>query len=203
MKKAEYTPRNMGHFGLAVPNYTHFTSPIRRYPDLLTHRILREKLTGSLDSHRRDVLTQRLPDLGELSTQREIVAQQAEWDSIKIKQARFLGEHLGETFLGTIVSVRRMGFFVRLDDILADGLIHVRSLSDDYYLYDEMTATLTGERTGSTFRLGDQVEVKVTSADWKQKRIDFILADDPSKQVRAHGRNKREAPARKGRKRHR
>ena len=203
MKKAEYTPRNTGHFGLAIPHYTHFTSPIRRYPDLLTHRILREKLNGSMDSHRRNVLTQRLPDLGELSTQREIVAQQAEWDSIKIKQARFLGEHLGETFSGTIVSVRGMGFFVRLDDILADGLIHVRSLSDDYYLYDEMAATLTGERTGNKFRLGDRVEVEVASADWKQKRIDFILADDPANQVSSPRRNKREAAARKGRKRHR
>jgi ribonuclease R len=203
MKKAEYTPKNIGHFGLAMPDYTHFTSPIRRYPDLLTHRILREKLTGKLDKDRRDVLTQRLPDLGELSTRREIVAKQAEWDSIKIKQARYLGQHLGETFSGTIVSVRGMGFFVRLDDILADGLIHVRSLHDDYYVYDEMAATLTGERSGRTFRLGDRVEVEVASADWKQKRIDFILADEPPHQVETHGRGRREIPARKGRRRHR
>ena len=97
MKKAEYTPRNIGHFGLAMPDYTHFTSPIRRYPDLVTHRILREHLTGRLDKERSEVLSERLPHLGELATRREIIAQKAEWDSIKIKQARYLGERLGET----------------------------------------------------------------------------------------------------------
>ena len=200
MKKAVYTPKNIGHFGLAMPDYTHFTSPIRRYPDLLTHRILREKLTNKLDKHRRDVLAERLPGLGELSSQREIVAQKAEWDSIKIKQARYLAEHLGETFPGTIVSVRGMGFFVRLDEILADGLIHVRSLTDDYYLFDEMAASLTGERTGRTFSLGDRVDVEVARADWIQKKIDFLLAEESSNSA---GRGNRESPVKRGKRRQR
>ena len=178
MKKAEYTPKNIGHFGLAMADYTHFTSPIRRYPDLVTHRILREHLTQGLSQDRRDVLTERLPSVGELSTEREVVAQEAEWDSIKIKQARYLSERLGEVFSGTIVNVRGMGFFVRIDDVLADGLIHVRSLNDDYYIYDEANASLVGERSGRAFRLGDLVDVEIAKADWKQKQIDLVLEED-------------------------
>jgi len=178
MKKAVYTPKNIGHFGLAMEDYTHFTSPIRRYPDLLTHRILREHIAGKMPTERRDVLKERLPGFGEHASLREVIAQKAEWDSIKIKQARYLGQHLGEAFTGTIVGVRGMGFFVRIDDVLADGLIHVRSLNDDYYIFDEMTATLTGERGGRVFRLGDRVDVEVARTDWKQKRIDLVLAEE-------------------------
>ena len=192
MKKAEYTPRNIGHFGLAMPDYTHFTSPIRRYPDLVTHRILREHLTGRLDRERSEVLGERLPHLGELATRRERIAQKAEWDSIKIKQARYLGERLGDTFAGTIVSVRSMGVFVRIDNVLADGLIHVRTLGDDYYQYNEIDASLTGERTGRTFRLGDRVNVDIARADWKQKQIDLVLSEDsPVDAVRGIKRKRR------------
>lgn len=212
MKKAEYTPRNIGHFGLAMPDYTHFTSPIRRYPDLVTHRILREQLAGKVNADRSDALAERLPPIGDLATRREIVAQEAEWDSIKIKQARYLAAHIGETFAGTIVNVRSMGFFVRLDDVLADGLIHVRTLGDDYYQYEERRAELVGERTGRAFRLGDRVEVDIARADWKQKQIDLVLSeDDPPEQARRpgrdrgrRGRNGREAgrkPGRRGRRR--
>jgi ribonuclease R len=182
MKKAEYTPRNIGHFGLAMSDYTHFTSPIRRYPDLVTHRILREHLSGPPSDNRQDILAERLPHIGEQASAREIVAQKAEWDSIKIKQARYLAERLGETFSGTIVGVRAMGFFVRIDDVLADGLIHVRTLHDDYYQYSEADATLTGERTGRTFRLGDRVDVEIARADWKQKQIDLLLDEEAQPQ---------------------
>ena len=178
MKKAVYTPKNIGHFGLAMEDYTHFTSPIRRYPDLLTHRILREQIAGNMSSERRDVLKERLPGFGEHASLREVVAQKAEWDSIKIKQTRYLGEHLGEAYSGTIVGVRAMGFFVRIDDVLADGLIHVRSLNDDFYIYDEMSATLKGERGGRVFRLGDRVDVEVARTDWKQKQIDLVFMED-------------------------
>jgi ribonuclease R len=178
MKKAVYTPKNDGHFGLALTDYTHFTSPIRRYPDLLTHRILREHLQGGLSETRSDILRERLPNLGELASRREVIAQEAEWDSIKIKQARYLAERIGESFEGTIVGVRAMGFFVRIDKVFADGLIHVRTLSDDYYVFDDLNATLTGERTGRAFRLGDRVSVVVTRADWKQKQIDLALNED-------------------------
>ena len=123
-------------------------------------------------------MTERLPSVGELSTEREVVAQEAEWDSIKIKQARYLSERLGEVFSGTIVNVRGMGFFVRIDDVLADGLIHVRSLNDDYYIYDEANASLVGERSGRAFRLGDRVDVEIAKADWKQKQIDLVLEED-------------------------
>ena len=199
MKKAEYTPRNIGHFGLAMSDYTHFTSPIRRYPDLITHRILREHLNGTLDHDRREVLAERLPHIGEQSSSREVVAQRAEWDSIKIKQARYLADRLGEAFSGTIVGVRSMGFFVRIDNILADGLIHIRTLHDDFYQFNEPNATLTGERTGRTFRLGDRVSIEVVRADWKQKQIDLVLSEEPNTRII----NKKQKPNRRGRRGHR
>lgn len=189
MKKAVYTPNNIGHFGLAMPDYTHFTSPIRRYPDLITHRILREHLTGAIDQDRKNQLYERLPHIGEHCSSREVVAQQAEWDSIKIKQARYLANHLGESFSGTIVGVRAMGFFVRIDNVLADGLIHVRTLQDDYYQFNESDATLTGERSGRTFRLGDRVDVEIARADWKQKQIDLVL--DEGEVVENRGRQRK------------
>ena len=201
MKKAEYTPRNTGHFGLAMADYTHFTSPIRRYPDLLTHRILHEHLSGTLSRERSEALAERLPHIGELATRREIIAQRAEWDSIKIKQARYLSERLGETFEGTIVNVRAMGFFVRIDDVLADGLIHVRTLHDDYYQFNERDVSLTGERKGRTFRLGDRINVDIARADWKQRQIDLVLTEETPSGGFAGARSRRRTPERRGKRR--
>ncbi len=175
MKKAVYTPVNIGHFGLACDSYTHFTSPIRRYPDLLIHRLVREVATGTITDGRKAQLQERLPALGDLATRREVIAQEAQWDAIKVKQIRFLQGRIGEQFNATIVNVRPMGFFAQLDDYLIDGLVRVSSLEDDYYIHQETRGALVGERTGKVFQIGDPVVVELAKADLKLRRIDFLL----------------------------
>ncbi len=177
MKKAVYQPKNLGHFGLASACYTHFTSPIRRYPDLLTHRVLRERLWSGLPDDRVAQLEERLPGIGDLATEREVNAQMAERESIKVKQIHYYENRIGDAFEGTIIGVRPLGFFVQLDDTLTEGLVHVRTLEDDYYQYDDRRVTLVGERTGRTFALGDRAEVTVVRTDRKQRQIDFLLND--------------------------
>lgn len=191
MKKAVYQPKNLGHFGLASRCYTHFTSPIRRYPDLLTHRILRERLWSGFSNDRVAQLEERLPGIGDLATEREVNAQQAERESIKVKQIHFYENRIGDVFEGTIIGVRPLGFFVQLDDTLTDGLVHVRTLEDDYYQYDERRVTLVGERTGRTFSLGDRAEVTVVRADRRQRQIDFLLNDRPKDEGRRGRRPRR------------
>jgi len=180
MKKALYTPKNIGHFGLACDTYTHFTSPIRRYPDLITHRIVRETInqTGTPEGLARR--NKRLPDIGDLSTQREIAAQQADWDAIKLMQVLYLEDKVGEHFAATIIDVRPMGFFIELEDILIEGLVHVKTLDDDYYVYQEIQGALIGERTGTTYQLGDAVEVQLARVDRQRLLIDFELTSHAS-----------------------
>jgi ribonuclease R len=180
MKKAIYTPTNIGHFGLACDTYTHFTSPIRRYPDLITHRIVRETINNSGTPETLARRNKRLPDIGELSTQREIAAQKADWDAIKLMQVLYLEDKLGDHFSATIVDVRPMGFFIELDEILIEGLVHVKTLDDDYYVYRELQGSLIGERTGKTYQLGDAVDVQLARVDRQQLLIDFALVTHSS-----------------------
>ena len=177
MKKAVYSPHNIGHFGLACTSYTHFTSPIRRYPDLLTHRWVKEAISGKITEECKAQLRERLPTLGDLATRREITAQEAERDAVKVKQIRFLEDRLGERFKATVVNVRPIGFFAQLDDYLIDGLVRVSSLEDDYYTCQEMACALVGERTGKTFRVGDPVVVELVGASRELRRLDFLLAE--------------------------
>ena len=194
MKKAVYTPTNKGHFGLACNTYTHFTSPIRRYPDLLTHRIAREVLTGRHSAETAERRNRRLPDIGELATAREIAAQNAEWDAIKLMQVIYLEDKLGERFQATIVDVRPIGFFAQLDEVLIEGLVHVQTLNDDYYAYNKRQGALIGERSGEAFQMGDPVDVQLARVDRQRLRIDFTLT---SHRQRAQTR----PPRRQGRKR--
>ena len=173
MKKAVYTPVNVGHFGLACDTYTHFTSPIRRYPDLILHRILRDAINDAKGQMARR--TRRLPDIGDLATQREIAAQQAEWDAIRLMQILYLKDKMGECFDAVIVDVRSIGFFVQLNDVLIEGLVHVKYLYDDYYIFHELQGALIGESTGTIFRLGDSVQVQLAQLDRQRLRIDFHL----------------------------
>ena len=173
MKKAVYTPDNVGHFGLACDTYTHFTSPIRRYPDLILHRILRDAINDAKGQMARRA--RRLPDIGDLATQREIAAQQAEWDAIRLMQILYLKDKMGECFDAVIVDVRSIGFFVQLNDVLIEGLVHVKYLYDDYYIYHELQGALVGESTGTIFRLGDSVQVQLAQLDQQRLRIDFHL----------------------------
>jgi ribonuclease R len=176
LKKACYQPQNIGHFGLAFAHYTHFTSPIRRYPDLLVHRLLKEIENKKYTFERQKQLLHRLPKIGEITSQTERLADEVERESIKIKQIEYMGDKLGEEYEGLISGVVPFGFFVRLDVLLVEGLIRVSSLEDDYYLFDERRHRWVGRHNKKIFKLGDRVKVLVTKVDKEQKEIDFILA---------------------------
>jgi ribonuclease R len=172
MTKAKYKTDNAGHFGLAYNYYTHFTSPIRRFPDLMVHRVLKRYEKGE-----RNFITQdSLEKICAQSTENEIKAQEAERATIKLKQVEFMERHLGETFDGYISRIVQFGLFVQLPEFLIDGLIHVSSLDDDYYIYDEKTYTLVGSHRNKKYRLGDKVKVQVAKVDRNERIIDFVLS---------------------------
>jgi ribonuclease R len=175
MAKAVYSERNIGHFGLSFPYYTHFTSPIRRYPDLLVHRLLKEYDRG-VSVRRMNALRDTLPAVAEQSSQRERVAMEAERASVKVMQIEYMKRHLGDEFEGVIGGVTSFGFFVEIADLLVEGLVRVRDLTDDYYLFDEAHYSLKGRSRGKIYRLGDKVRVRVLSVDPEERRIDFELA---------------------------
>jgi ribonuclease R len=180
MKQARYASEQLGHFGLATAAYTHFTSPIRRYPDLVVHRILRECMdTGELSRERRAQLLDQLPAIAEHSSRRERIAMEAERDVIELKKVEFMQSKIGEIMPGFVSGVLPFGFFVELADDLVEGLVHVASLRDDDYVYVERAHLLRGRSSGRVFRLGDAVQVRVTGADPERRRIDFALAEDP------------------------
>jgi len=177
LKKATYQPENIGHFGLACAHYTHFTSPIRRYPDLLVHRLLKEIENGKYTFERQNQLLHRLPRIGEITSERERLADEVERESIKIKQIEYMGDKLGEEYEGLISGVMPFGFFVRLDNLLAEGLVRVSSLEDDYYVHDERRHRWIGRHNKKIFKLGDRLKVLVARVDKEEKEIDFVLAD--------------------------
>lgn len=173
MQKARYDEQCLGHFGLADEYYTHFTSPIRRYPDLLVHRLIRTYLfEQKMDSisHYQEVI----PYLAEQSSNREREAIDIEREVTDMKMAEFMSYHIGEEFEGMISSVTQFGFFVELENTI-DGLVHMNELKDDYYHYDEKNLMLVGEMTGKTYKLSDKVKVRVISCDKKEGTIDFEL----------------------------
>ncbi|MBI4540600.1 MAG: ribonuclease R [Gemmatimonadetes bacterium] len=176
MKRAEYSAENRGHFGLATRWYTHFTSPIRRYPDLVVHRaVTRAFLDGKPLPE--TWTAEKLGVIAELSSERERVADEAERDSVDLKKTEFMRRHLGADFSGTISGVTSFGFFVLLDDYFVDGLVHVSSLDDDYYHFLEDGYALVGERTRRRFRLGDRVRVRVAAVNLEDRKIDFLLVE--------------------------
>jgi ribonuclease R len=186
MKQARYSAENVGHFGLAARHYTHFTSPIRRYPDLVVHRLC---VTQFLESERVGKgASSGLGDVARTSSERERVAVAAERDSIDLKKVEFMERHLGDDFDGTISNVTAFGFFVLLDAYFVEGLVHVSSLDDDYYVYVEEQFTLVGENYRRQFRLGDRVRVQVAAVDIEQRKIDFVLLSGGGKSKRTHGR---------------
>jgi ribonuclease R len=176
MKLARYHEENLGHFGLATDMYAHFTSPIRRYPDLVVHRALRA-LRGKADPEREAHLRERLPQMGLHLSERERVAAEAERELVEWKKVRFMAGKLGERFAGYVTGVQSFGLFVELDEIYVQGLVHVSSMSDDYYAFDERGHRLRGENTGQAYRLGDRVEVQVARVDLEGRRVDFALVD--------------------------
>jgi ribonuclease R len=176
MAKAVYSDRNIGHYGLGFDFYSHFTSPIRRYPDLIVHRMLKQYAAG-ISLQERNALRQRLPYIAKQSSVMERAAMEAERAAVKVMQVEYMKRHIGDEFHAVISGVTNFGIFVELTDLLVQGLLHVRDLSDDYYTYDEKQYTLKGRRTGKQYRLGDSLEVKVVRVNPEDRQIDFILVE--------------------------
>ena len=172
MAKARYQVENIGHYGLAFTHYTHFTSPIRRYPDLMAHRLLKRYLSGGEPVDPTD-----LQDRCEHCSEREKAATEAERESIKLKQVEYMQQHVGAEFSGVVSGVTKFGVFVEMEDVLVEGLVHVRNLDDDYYEYDERSYRLVGKYSGKTYRLGDTVRVQVAAANVERREIDLIFVD--------------------------
>ncbi len=173
MQRARYAAELEGHFGLALEHYAHFTSPIRRYPDLVTHRaVVRTLIDGEAPDPQ---VAEGLAGVAEHASWREQVATQAERDSVEMKKIEYLRRHLGDAFDGTISGVRAFGAFVQLDELLIDGLVHVNGLDDDYYEFDERSMALIGVRSGRVLRLGDRVRVQVSRVDKEERHVDLLL----------------------------
>ena len=176
MKQAKYTVQNTGHFGLAAQYYCHFTSPIRRYPDLQIHRIIKETLRGRMNEKRMAHYDKILPEVAAQSSTRERRAEEAERETDKLKKVEYMSEHIGETFEGVISSVTAWGMYVELPNTV-EGMIHVDNMTDDYYHFNEETYELTGERTNKVYKLGQMVSVVVADADKFMRTIDFVLPE--------------------------
>jgi ribonuclease R len=174
MAKAIYSEKNIGHYGLGFPHYTHFTSPIRRYPDLVVHRLLDEYRLG-VTPQRLHQIADRLPEIARQSSDRERVAVEAERASVKVMQVEYMKRHVGDEFEGVIGGVTNFGLFVEITDLLIEGLVSVRDLTDDYYLFDERQYALRGRSRGKTYRLGDKVRVQVVAVKPEEREIDLTI----------------------------
>lgn len=178
MKKAEYSKTNIGHFGLASSNYTHFTSPIRRFPDLIVHRLLKTYLVEKdFSMSTINYLDNYLVIASEHSSEREVASINAERDVNDMKMAEYMESHIGEVYTGIISTVTNFGFFVELDN-LVEGLVHVNSLKGDYYNYVPELLSLIGKSTKKTYRIGDKIKVKVVGASKENAMIDFEIESD-------------------------
>ena len=174
MAKAIYSERNIGHFGLGFKHYTHFTSPIRRYPDLIVHRLLHE-YEHKMPHKRRHQLVDTIPEICKQSSDRERIAMEAERASVKVMQVEYMKRHLGDEFHAIISGVTNFGVFVKISDLLVEGLIRVRDMEDDFYVYDEKHYSFIGRRTRKRYRLGDRVTIQVVRVDPEEREIDFAL----------------------------
>ena len=174
MKQARYSAENTGHFGLAAQYYCHFTSPIRRYPDLQIHRIIKDNLRGRMNQDKVNRYEAILDEVAKKSSERERLAEEAERETIKLKKVEYMEKHLGEEFEGVISSITKWGVYVELPNTI-EGLIHVTNMRDDHYNYVEERYEMVGEHTGKTYKLGQTVWVRVTGTDFLQRTIDFEL----------------------------
>ncbi|HJY63010.1 MAG TPA: RNB domain-containing ribonuclease, partial [Ignavibacteria bacterium] len=169
-----YSDENIGHYGLGFEHYSHFTSPIRRYPDLIVHRILFETL-NNINQKRIKYYKEILPDVCKQSTDMEIKAVQAEREAIKILQCQYLEKHIGEEFTGIISGITEHGIYVELMETMIEGMIRLRDLHDDYYILDERNHQLIGRHRRKKYRLGDRLKVKVSKVNKENKWIDLVV----------------------------
>jgi ribonuclease R len=177
MSQARYSPDNVGHFGLAAPTYTHFTSPIRRYPDLVVHRLLREVRDGAPTAERREALGEQMPEIGRHTSERERRAMDAERELVQWKKVRFMADKVGEEYDGYVTGVSAFGLFVELIEHFVEGLVHVATMVDDYYRFVDTAHVLKGERSGKVFRLGDRIRVQVVRVDTERRQVDLGLVE--------------------------
>ena len=173
MAKAIYTTQNIGHYGLGFDYYTHFTSPIRRYPDMMVHRLLERYLKGG-----RTATVEKLEEQCKHSSEMEQLAATAERSSIKYKQVEYMADHLGEVYDGVISGVTEWGLYVEINDNKCEGLVPMRDLADDYYDFDEKNYCLVGRRHNNRYRLGDDVKVQVARAALDKRQLDFVIVDE-------------------------
>ena len=176
MMKAKYSIHNIGHFGLAFDYYTHFTSPIRRYPDTMVHRLLTRYQQGGRSANER-----YYEDLCKHSSDMEQVAANAERDSIKYKMVEFMGEHIGEEFDAHISGIQTYGIYCEIDENHCEGLINMRDLDNDYYDFDERNYCLRGRRHHNKYQLGDPIRIRVVRANVQRRQLDFDLVKDNPK----------------------
>ena len=177
MQKARYDPANLGHFGLAADSYTHFTSPIRRYPDLVVHRTLRESRHGGMNEERKAELTEELPEVARHTSERERRADDAERELVQWKKVRFMADKVGDEFDGYVTGVTAFGLFIELVEHFVEGLVHVSTMADDYYRFVERAHMLRGENKGKVYRLGDRVKVQVVKVDMERRQVDLGLVE--------------------------
>lgn len=177
MQQARYDPANQGHFGLAAPAYTHFTSPIRRYPDLVVHRALRAAHRGTLSSERRRNWIKKLPDTARHTSERERRAEEAERELVQWKKVRFMADKVGDEFSGYVTGVTAFGLFVELVEQFVEGLVHISSMADDYYRFVEREHLLRGENSTKVYRLGDLVRVQLVRVDRDHRQLELGLTE--------------------------
>ena len=177
MQKARYDAASLGHFGLAAEHYTHFTSPIRRYPDLVVHRMLRESRQAKLTDARREELEEELPETARHTSEMERRADDAERELVQWKKVRFMADKVGDEYEGYVTGVAPFGLFVELIEHYVEGLVHISSMADDYYRFVEQQHVLRGENTKKIYRLGDKVRVQVVRVDMERRQVDLGLVE--------------------------
>jgi ribonuclease R len=182
MKRAVYSERNIGHFGLASEAYTHFTSPIRRYPDLVVHRLLKKLIENSGNDlgEESKKIEETLPKIASWASKRERVANEAEWDLLDMKKVEYISGRVGDVFDGVITGVTKFGIFVELTEKMISGLVHISTL-DDYYDFIENQNILVGRKRKRIFRIGDELKVQVVRADKTTMEIDFNVVKEDSR----------------------
>jgi ribonuclease R len=206
MQKARYAPENRGHFGLAASSYTHFTSPIRRYPDLVVHRALRAARLGTLNDEQREAWSEDLPEVARYTSEMERRAAEAERELLQWKKVKFMADKVGDEFEGYVTGVAAFGLFIELIEHYVEGLVHVSTMADDYYRLVENAHMLRGENTQKMYRLGDKVKVQVIRVNMDIRQIDLGLVEILERvregevgPRRSKARPKHERPGKKGR----